>query len=52
MSQDHIIKLQCTKCKEINYFSTRNRKQVPDKVELEKFCKHCRARTKHKEGKK
>lgn len=52
MSQDHIIKLACSKCKKVNYYSTRNKKQVPEKVELKKFCKTCRSNQIHKEAKK
>ena len=52
MSQDHIIKLACSICKEVNYHSTRNKKQVQDKIEVKKYCKHCRKSTVHKESKK
>ena len=52
MSQDHIIKLACSKCKNINYFSTRNKKQVQDKIEVKKYCKHCQKSEVHKETKK
>jgi large subunit ribosomal protein L33 len=52
MAQDHLIKLQCSVCKQINYMSKRNKKQVPEKVQLQKMCKFCKKRTLHKEGKK
>lgn len=45
------IKLKCTKCKELNYTTTKNPKNTTDKIEIEKFCKHCRAKTKHTESK-
>ncbi|MEK7390905.1 MAG: 50S ribosomal protein L33 [Patescibacteria group bacterium] len=51
MSQDHLVKLACTKCKEDNYYTTRNRKSVEKKLDLKKFCKTCRKRTTHKEAK-
>ncbi|MEA1929708.1 MAG: 50S ribosomal protein L33 [Patescibacteria group bacterium] len=52
MSQDHLIRLACSKCKRINYWSRKNRKQVERKIELAKFCKWCKKRTAHKESKK
>ena len=52
MSQDQLIKLACTKCNRINYWSRKNKKLVTRKLELKKFCKWCRAETKHKEAKK
>ncbi len=44
-----IITLECGKCKERNYNSTRNKKKTKNKIELSKFCKFCRSHTKHKE---
>ncbi|MCI0566053.1 50S ribosomal protein L33 [bacterium] len=52
MSQDHLIKLNCSKCKRTNYFSRRNKKRVERKIELKKHCKWCRAHLPHKEAKK
>lgn len=52
MSQDHIIKLACQKCKNVNYYSTRNKKKVTEKVEASKYCKFCKAKTVHKEARK
>ncbi|HEY4496217.1 MAG TPA: 50S ribosomal protein L33 [Candidatus Paceibacterota bacterium] len=52
MSQDRLIKLACSKCKHINYWSEKNKKKVERKIELKKFCHSCRARTPHKETKK
>jgi len=52
MSQDRLIKLQCSKCKRINYWSSKNKKLVTRKIELKKFCNWCRASTPHKEAKK
>ena len=51
MSQDRLIKLQCTKCKRINYWSSKNKKKVERKIELKKWCKWCRAQRVHKEVK-
>ena len=41
--------LECTKCKNRNYASTKNKKQNPDKLALMKFCKVCRKHVSHKE---
>ncbi|MCH7883173.1 50S ribosomal protein L33 [Patescibacteria group bacterium] len=52
MSQDNLIKLQCSECKRINYWSRKNKKKVERKIELKKFCKWCRKHIIHKEVKK
>ena len=49
-------KIQCTVCKEINYFTHKSKmskaKEGESKLEMQKFCKHCRKRTLHKEAKR
>jgi len=52
MPQANLIKLQCTVCKRINYWSSKNKRKVERKIELKKFCKWCRKHTPHKETKK
>lgn len=52
MSQDNLIKLQCTQCKRINYWSSKNKRKVERKIEVKKFCKWCKKHTLHKETKK
>ena len=52
MSQDKLIKLQCTECKRINYWSRKNKKKIEKKIELKKYCKWDRKHTIHKEAKK
>ncbi len=52
MSQDNLIKLQCSVCKRINYWTSKNRKKVERKLEFSKYCKWCKKHTTHKEGKK
>ena len=52
MSQDRLIKLACTNCKRINYWSSKNKRKVERKIELKKFCKWCGKKTTHKEVKK
>jgi large subunit ribosomal protein L33 len=51
MSQSHLIGLACKKCKERNYVTSRNKKQVTEKLALTKFCKSCRTNEEHKEYK-
>lgn len=46
------IKLQCSDCKRINYFTKKNKKAIEEKIELKKFCKWCKKHTLHKETKK
>jgi len=46
-----IILFQCTECKNKNYSSMKNKKNTTEKIELSKFCKHCRKHTPHKETK-
>ncbi|MBI2003224.1 MAG: 50S ribosomal protein L33 [Candidatus Wildermuthbacteria bacterium] len=46
------LKMQCTACKEINYFTRKTKKVAEKKLELQKYCKHCKKHTAHKEGKK
>ena len=36
----------------INYNEEKNKKNTPEKLELNKYCKFCRKTTKHKETKK
>ncbi|MBO8142600.1 MAG: 50S ribosomal protein L33 [Firmicutes bacterium] len=43
------ISLECTVCKERNYRTTKNRRNDPDRLELRKYCKRCRAHTLHRE---
>jgi len=45
------IKLQCTVCKKVNYFTNKT-KQVEGKMEFKKFCNACRQHIVHKEMKK
>ncbi|MEL7569775.1 MAG: 50S ribosomal protein L33 [Eubacteriaceae bacterium] len=43
------ITLACTECKQRNYTSRKNKKNDPDRIELEKYCKFCKKHTTHKE---
>jgi large subunit ribosomal protein L33 len=48
--RDNII-LQCPECKNRNYFTTKNKKKTTERLELSKYCNHCRKHTDHKETK-
>ncbi len=46
-----IIILACTECKNRNYNTDKNKKNNPDRIEMKKYCKHCKKHTLHKETK-
>lgn len=47
------VKLQCSLCKRINYFSHKSKQKMGEKkLELKKFCNWCRKHIVHKELKK
>jgi len=50
MSQDNLIKMECTECKRIGYYSSKNKK-LKTRIELSKFCRWCKKHTPHKETK-
>ena len=45
------ITLACTECKQRNYDTEKNKKNDPDRLELNKYCRFCRKHTLHKETK-
>lgn len=45
------VTLACTTCKEENYRTQKNKKNTPDRLELNKFCPKCGKSTEHKEKK-
>ncbi len=45
------ITLACGECKQRNYHTMKNKKNDPDRIELSKYCKFCKAHTMHKETK-
>ena len=49
---EHLIKMKCTVCNRINYYTRKNKKNTEKKLELNKFCKWCKKHTNHKETKK
>ncbi|MBI4457588.1 50S ribosomal protein L33 [Candidatus Uhrbacteria bacterium] len=50
MSQENLIKLECTECHRVNYFSKKNKK-LKGRLELKKFCEWCESHKSHKETK-
>lgn len=46
------IGLVCSVCKNRNYVTEKNKMETPEKLKLNKFCKHCRKVTEHKENPK
>ena len=45
------ITLACTECKQRNYCTKKNKKNDPDRLEMNKFCKFCKKHTLHRETK-
>ncbi len=45
------IVLACTECKQRNYNTMKNKKNDPDRLEMNKYCRFCRKHTVHKETK-
>ena len=46
-----IITLACSECKERNYTSEKNRRNDPNRLEMKKYCLHCKKHTLHRETK-
>lgn len=51
MSQENLIKLECSECHRANYFSKKNKKKLKGRIELAKFCRWCDKHAAHKETK-
>ena len=45
------ITLVCGECKGENYRTPKNKRNTPDRLELNKYCPKCRKHTEHKEKK-
>jgi len=43
------ITLACQDCKDRNYITKKNRRNNPDRLEINKFCPKCKKHTVHKE---
>jgi large subunit ribosomal protein L33 len=44
-----IITLACTSCKRRNYTTTKDRRRMPSRFEIKKFCRFERSHTLHRE---
>ena len=45
------VTLACTVCTNRNYQTNKNKKNDPDRLEFNKYCKFCKKHTPHKETK-
>ena len=45
------ITLVCSECKQRNYETKKNKKNDPDRLEMNKYCRFCKKHTLHKETK-
>ena len=45
------VTLRCNECKQRNYNTMKNKKNTPDKLELNKYCRFCKKHTVHTETK-
>ena len=45
------VTMACTECKQRNYQTNKNKKNNPDRIEMNKFCKVCGKHTLHRETK-
>ncbi|MGO1511378.1 MAG: 50S ribosomal protein L33 [Actinomycetaceae bacterium] len=43
------ITLACENCKSRNYITKKNKRNTPDRLELQKFCPRCNSKTGHRE---
>ena len=50
MPQEYVT-MACTDCRRENYHSSKNKKNVSERLELKKYCRWCRKHTPHKETK-
>ncbi len=44
-----LINLACTECRERTYHTSKNRRNDPERMELQKFCPRCRSHKLHRE---
>lgn len=53
MPQKNLIKLECTVCHRINYYTTKSKgkETKKERLKLKKYCQWCKKHTLHKETK-
>ncbi|NPV88839.1 50S ribosomal protein L33 [Coprothermobacteraceae bacterium] len=44
-----LVTLECTECGNRNYHTEKNKNKTTDRLQLKKYCPHCRRHTLHKE---
>ncbi|MDZ4277846.1 MAG: 50S ribosomal protein L33 [Dehalococcoidia bacterium] len=44
-----VVTLACPDCRERSYTTTKNRRNDPDRLELNKYCPRCRQHKLHRE---
>ncbi len=49
MTRENLVKMACENCKQINYYTTRNKKKLKEKLQMKKHCPKCKKHTLHKE---
>lgn len=47
-----VITLACTECGDLNYQTTKNKRNTPERLELRKYCPGLKKVTLHRETKK
>lgn len=52
MANENLVKMKCSECKRINYYTSRNKKKIKEKLGLKKHCNFCKKHTVHNEMKK
>ena len=45
------VTLACTECNQRNYNTMKNKKNTPDRLEMNKYCRFCKKHTLHRETK-
>lgn len=45
------LTLRCSECKNENYIATKNKRTHPERLEVKKYCHHCKKSTLHVEKK-
>ena len=45
------VTFECTECKHRNYDTMKNKKNDPERLQLNKYCPFCKKHTEHKETK-
>jgi len=46
-----VVTMECTECRERNYTTEKSRRNDPQRIELQKFCRRCGKHTLHRETK-